>query len=157
MTERVQSSKPAAMRPRGGRVCVVMTCDDMSEADQVGRQLTQLNTGCLVTYRRGEDLLRNAPAGQVALAILATQDDPLKMRRILLWLRRRWPRCPVTVVGNTGCGDDEMAARESAANFLTRPVTAQQWSSLLRHTLGDQRQVRKEGVARSTRNAGVEK
>ena len=151
VTERVQSSKSAAMRPFGGRMCVAMTCDDMSEADQVGRQLLELNTGCLVTYRRGEDLLRNAPSGQVVLVILATQDEPLQMRRTLSWLRRRWPRCPVTVVGNTGCGGHEMAARESGANFLTRPVAPQQWSSLVRHALDGGRQVRIEGVARSAR------
>lgn len=158
MTERVMSFEPAALRSPGGRMYVVMACDDMSEADQVGRQLLELNMGCLVTYQRCDDILRNAPAGQVVLAILATRDEPLQLRRTLAWLRRRWPRCPVAVVGDTGCGDHEMAARESGANFLTRPVVSQEWLSLVSHALGGGRQVDVvEGVARSTRVAGVEK
>ncbi|MFB3891769.1 MAG: hypothetical protein ACE15C_07070 [Phycisphaerae bacterium] len=111
----------------------------MSEADQVGRQLSELNTGCLVTYRRIEDLAQNAPAGKVALIVLATDDEPAVTGRTLKWLRHRWPRCPVTVVGDTGCGEHEMAAREGGACYLTRPVRCEEWAALLTHVLGGPR------------------
>ena len=56
--------------------CVVMVCADAGEAEQVGKQLSKLNTGCLVTYRRTEDLFQNRPAGHVALIILALNQTP---------------------------------------------------------------------------------
>jgi len=130
--------KPA-MRPGGGRACIVMACSDLREADQVSRQLAELNTGYLITYRRGEDLMLNAPTRKVALVILATEDDPPALRIALRWLRHNWPRCPVTVVSDAGSGEEEMAAREGGAGFLTRPVSAGQWSSLLSHALRESR------------------
>lgn len=130
----------SAMWPTTRRsLCVVMACSDMQEADQVGRQLSQQNTGCLLTYLRSEDLLLNAPAGPVALIILATGDHPATMRRILGWLRHRWPGCPITVVGDEGCGQHEMAAREGGATFLTRPVNREHWSAIVTQALQSRR------------------
>ena len=123
------------MRSGGRCTLVVMACADIREAGQVGRQRVEVNTGCLVTYRRAEELQRNVPAGKVALVILATEDQPHVMRRTLRWLKQRWPRCPITVVGNAGCGDDEMVAREGGAIYLTRPVTDEQWRAVLVHAL----------------------
>jgi DNA-binding response OmpR family regulator len=113
-----------------------MVCTDISEAELVSRQLSELNSGCLVTYRRAEDLIRNAPMGRVALIILATSDAPAAIGRTLKWLRRRWPRCPITVVGDQGSGELEMTARKGAACYLTRPVTPEQWTAVLTHVLG---------------------
>jgi len=127
---------PPAMRSGGKCTLVVMVCADMREAGQVGRQLTEVNTGCLVTYRRAEELQRNVPTGKVALVILATEDRPQMTRRTLRWLKQRWPRCPITVVGNAGCGEDEMVAREGGAVYLTRPVTDEHWRAVLVHALG---------------------
>ena len=149
MPEREQDKmRPPALRPAGGRTCIVMVCTDMSEADQVGRLLSELNNGYLITYRRAEDMVFNAPGGKVALVILATRDQPRKMRRTLRWLRTRWPKCPLTVIADDGCGDQEMAAREGGANFLARPVASRQWSAMLAHALGDQVGSKTEGVAR---------
>lgn len=117
------------------RLCIVMACADMSEADAVGRQLLELNSGCLVTYRTAEDLVHNAPAGRVAMVILATADTVEVIGKTLIWLRRRWPHCPITVVGDQGGGKLEMIARKTAANFLTRPVSPGQWKGLLSHVL----------------------
>ncbi len=147
MSERESAWKPSAVRPTAGRACIVMACTDMSEADQVGRQLLKFNSGCLVTYRRAEDLMYNAPAGKVALLILATNDEPPLLRRVLWWLKRRWPKCPVTVVGNEGCGEHEMVAREGGANYLLRPVAPQQWSALLHDVLDALRKAEIEGAA----------
>ena len=97
----------------------------------------QFSTGCLVTYRRAEDLLHNAPAGRVALVILATDDAPSVISNTLKWLRRRWAHCPVTVVGDLGSGEHEMAARLGGANYLTRPVQPEQWLAVLAHVLGE--------------------
>ena len=130
-----------AYRPARSRLCIVLVCTDSSEADQVGRQLLEMNTGCLVTYRRVEDLMYNAPTGKVALVILATDDEPVVFSRILKWLRRVWSSCPVTVVGDVGGGKHEMAARIGGAYYLTRPVTPQQWLDVLSHVLAEQRQI----------------
>jgi len=81
----------------------------------------------------------NTPSGKVALVILATDDSAPLLRRSLDWLRRRWPGCPITVIGDTGCGEHEMAAREGGANFLTRPVSPEQWSAILSQALGTAR------------------
>ena len=135
MTERDQT-EPRALRPGAGAVCMVMACADLSEADHVGRQLLELNMGCLVTYRRAADLMYNAPAGKVALVVLATRDELPMIRRTLRWLRNRWPKCSVTVVGDEGCGEHEMVAREGGANYLVRPVSQPEWSAVLRHALG---------------------
>jgi len=116
-------------------LCIVMVCTDLYEAEQVGRQLSQLNTGCLVTYRRTQDLLCNAPAGKIALVILATNSDASIIKRTLGWLRRRWPRCSIAVVGDIGGSENELAAREGGAFYLTRPVPPEQWSAVLSHVL----------------------
>lgn len=132
----------SVMRPaQSNSLCIVMVCEDMSEADMVSRQLSEVNTGYLVTYRRVEDIVLNAPAGQVALVILATSDSPAVVRRTLKWLRHRWPRCGLTVVGDVGSGEYEMAAREGGAYYLTRPVAPDQWVALVTHVLGAPRQV----------------
>ena len=108
----------------------------MSEADQIGRQLLKLNSGCLVTYLRLEELMFLSPAGKVALVILAANDTPTMTRRTLSWLRHRWPGCPITVVADAGGGEQEVAAREGGANFLTRPVPMDQWREILRVAAG---------------------
>jgi len=131
--------RPALRPVAAGGLCVVMACADREEADQVGRHLWELNTGCLVTYLRAGDLMLNTPSGRVALVILATRESVPVLRRTLEWLRRRWPSCPITVVGDAGCGDHEMAAREGGAVFLARPVTDQQWLAILSHSLGIER------------------
>lgn len=127
-------------------VCVVMACSDMKEADQVGRHLSELNTGCLVTYLKAGDFMLNTPSGKVVLVILATDDSAPVLRKSLDWLRRRWPGCPITVIGDAGCGEHEMAAREGGAVFLTRPVSAEQWSAILSHAFSTTRRHVPEGT-----------
>ena len=134
MTER-DTSFPA-LRPGTAGLCIVVVCTDANEAEQVGRLLSEVNTGCLVTYRRAEDLMFNAPSGRVALVILAAGDHPANLSRTLKWLRHRWPRCPITVIGDRGSGQYEMAARQGGAYYLTRPVAAAQWAAILSHALG---------------------
>ena len=135
------------MRPATRRsVCVVMACSDMREADQVGRQLLEQHTGCLVTYLKAQDLLLNAPGGKVALVILANHESATALRRTLSWLRHRWPNCPITVVGDAGCGSHEMAARQGGATFLVRPVSTEQWSAILSHALGAAQKTRRSRV-----------
>jgi len=118
-------------------VCIVMACADRREAELVSQRLSELNSGCLVTYRSAEDLLRNAPTGKVALVILATEDSPAVISRTLRWLRHRWPRCPITVVGGAGGAEEELAARQGGAYYLTRPVASHQWAAILSHVLND--------------------
>lgn len=125
----------ARLAMRRERLCIVMACGNAEEAAEVGQQLSQVDTGTLVTYRRAEDLLLNAPAGRVALVILAGSDEPQAVSRILLTLRNRWPRCPLVVVGNDGGGAMERAARAGGANFLVRPVRSEEWSALIDHVL----------------------
>ncbi|MBS3735354.1 MAG: hypothetical protein KGY99_10600 [Phycisphaerae bacterium] len=107
----------------------------MSEADQIGRALSEVNSGCLVTYRRAEDLMSNAPTGQVALVVLANDDAPVHLTRTLEWLRRRWPRCPLMVVGDEGGAAGERTARAGGAMYLARPIATEQWTALLSEML----------------------
>jgi len=130
-----RDTRQPAFRPAQRCPCIVFTCTDMQEADEVGRQLLELNNGCLVTYRRAEDLMSNAPAGKVALVILASSDSLQVICRTLRWLRRRWPRVPITVVGDIGGGELELAARKEAACYLTRPVGNDQWRAIIAHAL----------------------
>jgi len=131
-----RESKRSVYRPTTRGLCIVMVCTDMSEAEQVARRLLELNSGCLVTYRRAEDLLCNSPTGRVALIILATEEKPSVLTRTLKWLGHRWPGCPITVVGEAGSTDSEMAARQGGALYLTRPVAAKEWTALFAHVLG---------------------
>ena len=117
------------------RLCIVMACGDAAEAAQVGQQLLQLNIGCLITYRKADDILLNLPSGKVVLVVLATAGDPDAIQRTLRWMTRRWPRCPITVIGDIGGGEMEIAARKGGASYLTRPVAPAQWAALLRHVL----------------------
>ena len=120
------------MRPvSAGTVCVVMACSDPREADEVSRQLAQVDSACLVTYFRQQDLMLNSPAGKVAMVILATEDSPAALRGMLSWLRRRLPHCPITVVGDAGAGEYEQVAREGGAIFVVRPVFQEQWAAIL--------------------------
>jgi DNA-binding NtrC family response regulator len=115
-----------------------MACDDMSQAEEVSHRLWQLNTGALVVYGQVADLRSNPPAGRIAAVIVDTHEPPVAVRRALEWMRHRWPGCPVTVVGDAGGGEQEMAARQGGASFLTRPVTEEQWLSLLAHAVARQ-------------------
>jgi len=99
----------------------------------IGQQLSQPDHGCWVGYRRCEDLMGNPPRLEASLVVLATDEAPRALQRTLRWLRGRWPRCSVVVVGDEGCGPQERAAREGAASYLTRPVTPQQWAALRVH------------------------
>jgi len=108
-----------------------MVCAD-EEAAQIGNELSQFDSGCLVTYRRVEDLVLNAPAGKVALVVLAGQDDPAAMRRTLHWLRRRWPDCPLAVVGE---GQQELDARKGGALFLAQLQAGRELPELVRHVM----------------------
>jgi DNA-binding NtrC family response regulator len=112
-----------------------MACGDAAEAAQVSRQLSQVNRGCLITYRRAEDLYFNSPSGKVALIILAGSDRPEALTATLRWMRHRWPHCPIAVIGDTGGGDMELAARKGGASYLARPVTPEQWAALVMHVL----------------------
>lgn len=117
------------------RLCIVMACEDAAEASQVSLQLSQVNKGCLITYRRAEDLYFNSPSGKVALIVLASSEQPEAIGGTLRWMRHRWPHCPIAVVGDTGAGDAELAARKGGASYLTRPVTPEQWAALVTHVL----------------------
>ena len=123
------------MRLAKETVCIVVVCAD-DEADQISRQLPEVNARCLITYRRVEDLVFNAPTGEVALVILAANDDPATTQRTLKWLRHRWPGCPISVVSQTGGEEHEMSARKGGAMYLTRPVEPKQWSAMVSEVLG---------------------
>lgn len=133
----MQERETAALRPLGSTAtaCLVMVCKDLNEADQIASLLAQYDAGCLVTYRRAEDLVTSAPQGRVSLVILAGEEDPAAVGRMLKWLRRRWPDCPVTVVGSPNNKDLELAARTGGASYLVRPVSTEEWTSVVCHTM----------------------
>ena len=131
------------------RLCIVMACGDAAEAAQVGQQLLQVNSGCMVTYRRAEDVLLNLPSGKVALIILASAEDPEAIGATLSWMRRRWPVCPITVIGDVGGGEMEIAARKGGASYLTRPVAPEHWAAMIAHVLRVPGRIASEGWPRS--------
>jgi len=134
MSQRELQNTPPVLRPDRARgPCIVVVCTDAGEADAIGRPLSKLEHGCWVSYRRAEDLMGNAPRIPACLVILATEEAPLQLQRTLRWLRSRWARCPVVVVGDEGCGRYERVAREGAGSYLTRPVAPEQWAALLEH------------------------
>ncbi len=116
-------------------LCIVVACDDPAEAAQIGQQISQVHTGTLVTYRRPEDILLNPPAGRLVWIVLAAGKDPATIGKTVAWMRRRWPRCPLTVIGEAGSRAMEVAARSGGATYLTRPVSAEAWAGLVRHML----------------------
>jgi DNA-binding NtrC family response regulator len=117
------------------RLCIVMACDNAAEAAEVGQQISQVNTGCLITYRKAEDVLLYSPSGKVALIILANLSDPSMLANTLRLIRRRWPHCPIVVIADAGGGAMERAAREGGASFLARPVAPEQWAAMVDHVL----------------------
>jgi DNA-binding NtrC family response regulator len=92
-----------------------MSCTEESEASQVSQALLHQKTGVLITYRSAQDLIQNAPAGAVAMVILAGRECPAEMGRALQWLRRRQPHCPVAVIADVGAGKEETTARAGGA------------------------------------------
>ena len=130
---RVPSNRPGTKHRQ--RLCIVVACENAAEAAQISHQVSQVHMGTLVTYRRAEDMLLSVPAGRVALIILAADNDPERIGKTLLWMRRRWPRCPITVIGDAGGNAVEMAARTNGAHYLTRPVGPEEWAALVEHTL----------------------
>lgn len=123
----------------------MMVCTDMSEAEQVRRQLLQFNNACLITYQNVGDMVCNRPSDGVALVILATDNAPQPLAKTLSWLRNVWPESSLAVIGNKGCGDYEIASRAHGAVYLTRPVSAEQWSALVKAGL------RKSAAGRNVR------
>lgn len=118
--------------------CVVIVDAHWQEVEQISRLLAglQTNTGSLVTYRRMVDLIHSPPpSGHVAMVVLASDDPPEVLTRALHWLRNRYLRSAMVVVGDDGCGERELAARIGGANYLTRPIHSGQWSGLLSHAL----------------------
>ena len=132
---RLRSQDGPATRLVEHGLCIVMVCTDSSEAEGVSRQLLKLNRGVMVTYRRAEDMIYNAPAGKVALVILATEDSATTLSRTLRWLKSHWPGSSVAIVGDVGCGEHEMTARQGGAAYLTRPVLPEQWYALVSHAV----------------------
>ncbi len=128
--------RSSAMRPGRSEKCIVMACDDCDEADQIDQEISKVNNGRLRTYYGLFDLMENPPQERIVAAILATRADPETIGQTLQWMRHRWPRCPMTVVGDVGGQEHELAARENGANFLTRPVTSSQWRAIVDHATG---------------------
>ena len=133
--ERLTNRVPGTAR---SDACIVMVCG-RDEADQVRRQLADYDAGCLITYKRVEDLVLNAPSGKVALVILAARQDAATTKRTLKWLRHRWPDCSVAVVGDPDAADDERIARQGGAMYVARPVESDYISAVVSHVLGGKR------------------
>ena len=133
-----------------------MICADR-EAEQIGRQLSELDTGCLISYRQAADLALSSPTGKVALIVLAGEDGPAATRRMLKWLRHRWPGCPLAVVGDAGGGQEERAAREGGAMYVTRPAAPSQLWQMVAHVLGGREwsQRQQQGGATHSADSGA--
>ena len=129
-------TRSSAMRPGWHRACILMASRDQGEAHAVGQEVLKVGSGWLRTYCRTSDLMEYPPNCAVAGVILATGDEPEEIEESLKWARRRWPHCPLTVVADSGGDEHELVARRNGASFLTRPVTAAQWSAIVAHATG---------------------
>lgn len=118
------------------RLCVLLTCDKPAEAGWARAAVSQVNNTILATYRKSKEILASRPVGRTALVILAAAEEADAVRRTLSWLRRRWPSCPVAVVGEAGSVEMELTARIGGASFLPRPVDPGVWMSIIHHALG---------------------
>lgn len=116
--------------PSAGGVYIVI-CAHSDEAEQIGRCLSHLDGGCLLAYERVTDMVRNFPAGDVDLVILATDMAPRVLRKTLKWIKGRWRRCICVVVSSDTCMVTEMAARQYGALYLDGPVYPEQWDGVL--------------------------
>ncbi len=110
--------------------CIVI-CARSGEADQIGRCLSHLEAGCLLEYEQVSDLVRNVPAGEVDLVVLAADMSPMVLRRTLKWIKGQWRRCMCVVVSKGTCRGLEIAARECGALYLDGPVRPKQWDGVL--------------------------
>ena len=84
-----KARKATAFRPGcGHETCVVMTCQNIFETEQFGRELLKVHSGRLQAYGRIRDLISNPPAGSITSAIIATSDSTAELRGALAWFRR---------------------------------------------------------------------
>ena len=132
--------------PVNGAAHVVLVCADLTEADQVSRQLASHSHACLVAYRKVEDFAQAAPRGNVALIILADAGPPEAVGWILRIASWRWRKGPTAVIGNAGDTELELVARASGASYFARPMSEREWEALVGHGLArlskrDQRKV----------------
>ena len=101
----------------------------------MSQRLWRLDEGVLLVYGRLSDLWLHPPSGRVTSVILDTHESPANVGRAVEWLRRHWGQCPITVVGDAGGGEQELIARSSGAAYLTRPVSEEQWLSVVGHVV----------------------
>ncbi len=117
--------------------CILVVCGDC-EAPRISRELSEINSGYVVSYRRVEDLVLNAPTGKVALVILAGRETPTVRERTLKWLRRRWGDCVITVVDSETSTEAEMTARKGGAMYMAEQIAPDKLSDLVSHVLDRQ-------------------
>ncbi len=118
--------------PSDGGTCIVV-CARSDESEQISRRLSRLDGGCLLAYERVTDMVRNVPAGDVDLIVLAINAGPTALRKTLRWIKGRWRGCICIVVGSDTSISrvTEMAAREYGALYLDGPVYPEQWDGVL--------------------------
>lgn len=133
MNGRNKASRAGNARVRSATVALIT--QDTVEANQVSRLLEGLEAGCLVTYRRVEDLLLNSPRGKVALVILASESSPENVGKALRLIRRNWWTAGLAVVGGPEDRQLEIAARECGASYFARPVQEAEWVAMFEHVL----------------------
>ena len=130
VNERERTTQPA-MRSVQKRLNVALVCAGGYEVQQAAQAILQSNNGCLITFQRVTDLLHNCPVGKLGMIIVSSEGQADTLKDGLGRLRQRWPHCPLAVIGGLGYGAHELAARQHAAAYLTRPVTQAQWSALV--------------------------
>lgn len=135
MADRV-ARKASALRLSQYGSCIVAVCENQREAEEINSAFLKVSHGCLQWYTQISDLMKNLPTRRVVSLILATGDSPAAMGQTLRWMRYRWPRCLITVVGDVGCSSHEMAARQNGASYLIRPVTAEEWTAVILQATG---------------------
>ena|GEM_PF-2935687 len=113
------------------RARIVMVCADLSDIESMALSLGKLNNVSLLTYDRSAELRHNPPVGAIALFVLIDREFLESTADTLQWLDRYWPHTARAVVGETGLGKQELAARIGGAIYIVDPVSRRQWRSLV--------------------------
>jgi hypothetical protein len=102
-----------------------------SEVDGIGRCLTRVDAGRVFAFQQSKDVQANIPAGDVDLVVLTASRSLDAVERMLRWIRHRWPKSLILVLGEDGSDLLERKARQNGALFMPRPISDKLWKSVL--------------------------
>ena len=114
------------------QVRVVLISARTEEASQLGRLLKTEQSGSLIQYDSWADFIQGPP--RLSSCVLAIDTELLGkgLDQAVEIVRRRLPSTGrLFLIGSSGGGAEEIAARSSGAGYLVRPVHPETWLRIL--------------------------